>query len=59
MDRYANTNVEYYQRLKEGTASNKDFERYLYGAGTQKLKDERDIIEEKERQEIRKIGRNL
>lgn len=59
MDKFEHTNKEYFARLKEGTANVKDFERYMYGANTQSLKDERDRIEEKERQEIRKIGRNL
>ena len=59
MDKFKSHNKEYFDRLKEGTADVKDFERYMYGSNTKTLKDERDEVEEKERQEIRKIGRNL
>ena len=59
MDKFANTNKQYYAKLKEGTADVKDFERYIYGSQTQKLKDGRDLVEEKERNEIASMGRNL
>jgi hypothetical protein len=59
MDKFVNTNKEYYERLKEGTADVKDFERYVYGSQIRTLKDDRDVMEEKERQEIARIGRNL
>lgn len=59
MDKFVNTNKEYYAKLKEGTADVKDFERYIYGSNNRTLKDDRDIMEEKERQEIARIGRNL
>lgn len=32
MDQFESTQKDYFRRLKEGTADNKDFERYLYGA---------------------------
>jgi hypothetical protein len=32
MDKFASTNKDYYDKLKEGTITNKDFERYMYGA---------------------------
>lgn len=59
MDKFNNTNKHYYAKLKEGTADAKDFERYIYGSQTQKLKDGRDLVEEKERNEIAEMGRNL
>lgn len=59
MDKFVSTNKEYYSKLKEGTADVKDFERYIYGSQIRQLKDDRDVMEEKERQEIARIGRNL
>jgi hypothetical protein len=45
--------------MKEGTANVRDFERYMYGSSTKEMIDERDILEDRERKELKKIQRNL
>lgn len=59
MDKYLDKNKEYYERIKEGKATNKDFERYIYGQDKAIRKDERDIQEEKERLELSKLKRSF
>ena len=59
MDNFRNTSEDFYNDLAKGKVDHKDFERYVYGKGTNKYRDERDELEQKEKQKVRDIEREV
>ena len=59
MDRFPNTQQEYYDDLKRGKVDNHDFERYIYGSQSKKRTDEQDGIADKVRRDQAKMGRQM
>ena len=42
MDKFPDTNKEFYEKLREGKVESKDFERYMYGQHQNVYKDDED-----------------
>ena len=56
VDRFPDTNKEFYQNLKKGEVDREDFERYIYGGSkNEKARDERDILEEQARKKLNEL----
>ena len=61
MDRFQNTNKQFYEDLKQGRADKGDFERYIYGSHSKKSynRDQQDKIDEDVRMDQARMTRSI